>query len=352
MAEIHVSPYFFEKSSDKFTKCVLCPNNCILTLTSGSCGVRRLDKDGNPDLPFYGKISALGKDPIEKKPLYHFFPGKEILSVGFWGCNLKCPFCQNHHISVIDSSKEGKQGDFIAPEAMAKLVEKSGTIGLAYTYSEPLIHIEWVAKTAAILRAKGLKNVLVTNGYINPAPGKLLLENMDALNIDLKSGSNNFYQKELKGNISPVKDFIAMAAKKAHVEVTTLVIPGKNDTQEEIKNIASFLASIDRSIPYHLSCYHPAWKYALAKEAPPTSEGAISDLTEVASAYLDYVYPGNIGLTEVITKCPTCKTALVSRRGYHTKIKALTYQKIDSGNSSISEIPRCTLCGEKIHIVM
>ena len=324
-------PLFFElpQQNEKAGKCLLCPNFCVIKPEKqGKCRIRGYDSDLKPVIPFAGKISALAVDPIEKKPLYHFYPRSQILSVGFYSCNLTCPFCQNYHISTkVDSNAKT-----IAPEEMAEIAASSNTIGLAYTYSEPMIHIEWIKETAKLVRGKKLKNVLVTNGYINQEAGESILENIDALNIDLKSFNENFYTNELGGKLEPIKDFIKLAASKAHVEITTLVIPGKNDEEKEIEKIASFIASINNSIPFHLSCYYPTYKYSIERTDPVK----VINLAAIASKYLEFVYVGNTGMAENSTKCPSCKCIIVKRAGYKTEI--------------MTKNGFCPNCGKKIKI--
>ena len=296
------------KKGSKKIQCLLCPHNCIISENkSGICLVRG-NKGGKPAIPFYGKLSALAMDPIEKKPLYHFYPGSSILSAGFFGCNLKCPFCQNFSIS----SKADISYRSYSPEEILSALKEQGGIGLAYTYSEPAVHIEWIAETAELLHKNGYKNVLVTNGMINNKPADYLLENIDAANIDLKSHNPDFYKNELKGNLETVKNFILKAASKIHVEITTLVIPGKNDSDEEIMKNADFIASISKNIPYHLSCYFPSYKYT----APPTPVNQVLKLAELSKKKLNFVYTGNTGLSESDTFCPSCGELLVKRNGY------------------------------------
>jgi pyruvate formate lyase activating enzyme len=329
-----LAPLFFETppENENAGKCVLCPNFCIIKANKfGKCRIRGYDKNLKPVIPFAGRISGLAVDPIEKKPLYHFYPNTQILSVGFYSCNLSCPFCQNYHIST----KVDSNAIIISPDEMAEITASSATIGLAYTYSEPMIHIEWVKETAKLLRSRNLKNVLVTNGYISKEAGESILENIDALNIDLKSFNENFYSNELGGKLEPVKDFIKLAASKAHIEVTTLVIPGKNDTEKEIEAIASFLASINKSIPYHLSCYHPTYKYSIERTTPEK----VIKLAALAANYLDYVYVGNAGLAENNTKCPYCSNFLIKRSGYNTEIRGI--------KNGI-----CSNCGKKVNVIL
>ena len=322
-SETDQSPLFLIKNiydkTGESLQCMLCPHRCIIKKDKfGLCLVRG-NMSGSPSIPFYGKLSALALDPIEKKPLYHFYPGSMILSAGFFGCNLKCPFCQNYSISA----KTDMNYDTYSPEFVLSLIRKQGGIGLAYTYSEPAVHIEWVTETAKLLKENKFKNVIVTNGMINEEPADYLLENIDAANIDLKSNNTEFYRKELNGDLETVKNFIMKAASKIHVEITTLVIPGKNDSEEEIMESASFIASINKNIPYHLSCYFPSYKYTI----PPTPASRVTALAKLASEKLNYVYTGNTGYLDSYTRCPSCGEILVSRTGYSAHISNLQDKK-------------------------
>jgi pyruvate formate lyase activating enzyme len=254
-------------------------------------------------------------DPIEKKPLYHFHPGNSILSVGFVGCSLRCHFCQNHTISQGTTAPT----DYLAPSDLVSLARRKGSFGIAYTYSEPLIHFEYVLDCARIARTAGLANVLVTNGYVDPEPLEELLPFTDAANVDLKSFDDTFYRKELGGGLDDVKRFIAKAAGRIALEVTTLVVPGKNDTEGEIEAAARFLASVSPSLPYHLSCYYPRYRYAVA----PTDPELVMRLGEVARRHLRFVYAGNVGHRETNTLCPECGAVLIRRTGYSTRIEGI-----------------------------
>ncbi|MBN2444150.1 MAG: AmmeMemoRadiSam system radical SAM enzyme [Spirochaetales bacterium] len=320
---------YYQKQDDQKIKCLLCPNKCLIAPgKTGVCGVREND-NGTLVLPFYGRLSALALDPIEKKPLYHFYPGSTILSAGFWGCSLRCPFCQNYNISQTTN----KNSDYISPEKLVNLAVERHSFGIAYTYSEPLIHLEYLIKTAQIAKKRGIKNVLVSNGYINPDPASEFLEYLDGANIDLKSFNPHFYKKELGGNLEDVKKFLSLAAGKISLEVTTLVIPTKNDSVEEIEEIAVFLASLSPDIPYHLSCYYPTYQYTL----PRTTAGSVSALAEHARKYLHYVYLGNVGFNETNTYCPSCNNLLIQRRGYDISVRGIKDGK-------------CTACSGEIPI--
>jgi pyruvate formate lyase activating enzyme len=273
----------------------------------------RGNRRGRGIIPYYGFITALALDPIEKKPLYHFRPGSSILSVGFAGCNLYCPFCQNWHIS----QHTDVPGRRLGPEDLiAAVMEAEGRAAqIAYTYSEPLVHIEFLLDSMKAARAQGIANVLVTNGCIRPAAAEEILSLTDAANIDLKCFSGKTYANILGGDLETVLDFIRLACKKGvHTELTTLVIPGLNDSEEELENCADFIAGLSegRGIPWHLSAYHPDWKW----KVPPTESEKLLAAAERARKKLRFVYAGNIAAESNDTKCPACGKVLVKRRGY------------------------------------
>ena len=309
-------------------RCVLCPHRCLLENGKvGICRVRR-NEGGRMVIPFYGVLSSVAVDPIEKKPLYHFYPGSRIFSIGFYGCNFRCPFCQNYTISQ-HTEESALQ---TSPTTIVREALQSGSFGIAYTYSEPLVHFEYLMDTAKEARNAGLKNVLVSNGYLNPEPTEELLPLLDAANIDLKAWSEDFYRREVKGSLQPVLEFIRRAAGRIHLEVTTLVIPGVNDDPDEIEEAARFLASLNRKIPYHLTCYFPRYKYSVR----PTQEKDLYPLMERARKHLDFVYAGNTG-GGTVTLCPSCGQEVIRRIGYFTRV-------VGGKNG------RCSRCGEQIYI--
>jgi pyruvate formate lyase activating enzyme len=310
-------------------QCTLCPNNCVIRNgKTGICGVRQND-DNHLTLPFYGRASAIALDPVEKKPLYHFHPGKPILSIGFLGCSLRCPFCQNYSISQSTRSRT----EYVSPEELVETAQSRDSFAVAYTYNEPTIHAEYILEAATRARRSGLKNVLVTAGYANSEAADELLSVVDAANIDLKGFQPQFYSKELGAELDPVKRFIRDAASRIHVEVTTLVIPGKNDSEDEIEAMAAFLADQSPDIPYHLSAYYPTYKYT--REA--TEASMILRLKSVAEKHLRFVYPGNIR-GEADTKCPQCGHIVVKRQGYLTETSGLTQGS-------------CANCGNPIPVI-
>lgn len=278
---------FYEPLVDNSAHCTLCPHGCkIAPGKKGLCGVRA-NHGGTLVAESYGRITAMTLDPIEKKPLYHFYPGTHILSIGSYGCNFRCGFCQNHDISM----QEAPWRVLAAEEVAAASVELAAqcNIGLAYTYNEPLIGYEFVEDCARLVAEQGQKNVLVTNGFVCREPLLRLLPHIHAMNIDLKSFQPAFY-KEIGGRLEDVQRTIELAAAHCHVEVTTLVIPGKNDSPEEMKRIAVWLASVSREIPLHISRFFPTYKLQNATPTPPET---IYRLVEVAKQSLRYVYPGN-----------------------------------------------------------
>ena len=272
------------------TRCELCFHHCELDEgRTGLCRARGC-RDGKIIPLNYGKLTSLALDPIEKKPLRRFRPGSLSLSVGSVGCNLRCPFCQNHEISMAGDG--AIQTAEVSPEHLAaKAAElvSQGNIGVAYTYNEPLVGYEYVRDCAALVRERGLANVLVTNGTIEEAPWRALLPFIDAANIDLKGFTSAWYRK-LGGDLDAVKRSIALAAERCHVEVTTLLVPGANDHVEEIRDLARWLAGIDPDIPLHLSRFFPRYRMT---DRLPTSVERVYHLADEARAYLTYVYTGN-----------------------------------------------------------
>jgi len=274
---------FCEKKENGITICRLCPHNCrIAKGKRGFCFARR-NVDGRLIAESYGQITSIALDPVEKKPLYRFYPGRMILSVGSYGCNMKCCYCQNHTISqqVLDA-------DFVSPQnlvVMAKNVLRN--IGVAFTYNEPLISLEYILDTAPLLKKQGLKTVLVTNGMINPEPLKQLLPYLDAVNIDLKTFDAAKYKK-LGGNLATVMQTIEIcAAAKIHVEITSLIVPGQNDSISDMRAQCQWLAKISPDIPLHITRFSPRYKMM---DSSPTPAKNIKDLASIARQYLKNVY--------------------------------------------------------------
>jgi pyruvate formate lyase activating enzyme len=328
-------------------RCDLCPRRCVIPNGHfGACGVRG-NKNGNGLLPFYGQVTSLALDPIEKKPLFHFRPGSMILSVGFSGCNLRCPFCQNYHISQTAGApaKQMQPGEIISAALHAD------SQAIAYTYSEPLVHAEFLLDCMALAHRHGIANVLVTNGCANDEAAREILSLTDAANIDLKCFSAETYAKTLGGGGSgsfescfeTILGFIRLACMMSvHVEITTLVVPGLNDSAEELDNCMEFIASLGEGInmPWHLSAYHPDYRW----NAPPTNPDFLLKTKERAEKKLAYVYTGNIHAEKNNTLCPNCDTVLIQRRGYRVETPGLA-------NPVKSEkFFRCAKCGEKTSV--
>ena len=280
---------YYEKIEDAKVHCYLCPHNCVIKPGFlGACRARK-NIDGELYSMNYGKVTSVSLDPIEKKPLYRFHPGKLILSAGTFGCNLKCSFCQNWTIAQQDADTVD-----VTPEA---LVEKAhqlvgkGNIGIAYTYNEPSIWYEFVYDTARLAREKALANVLVTNGFISREPLVNILPYIDAMNIDVKAYTAKFYNDICKATLDNVKETVEISARQCHVEVTTLVIPDLNDSLEEIGELSKWLASISPEIPLHLSRFFPNYKMT---DRPATPVETLKRAGDKAREYLNYVYLGNV----------------------------------------------------------
>lgn len=271
------------------TTCELCFHHCALA--EGQTGLcrARANRDGRIGPLNYGRLTSLALDPIEKKPLRRFHPGSLILSAGSFGCNLRCPFCQNAEISM--AGTEFPTHDY-APEALTQLalqLRPRGNIGVAYTYNEPLVGYEYVRDCAALVHGAGMVNVLVTNGTVEAAPWRELLPLIDAVNIDLKGFTEGWY-RSLGGDLETVKRSIALAAESCHVEVTTLVVPGGNDGEDEMRALSSWLASVSPDIPLHVSRFFPRHRMT---DRPPTPVDRVYRLAEIARERLRYVYTGN-----------------------------------------------------------
>ena len=270
--------------------CEICPHRC--SIEEGKTGFcrARVNSGGKITCVSYGRLTSIALDPIEKKPLARFFPGSKILSVGSYGCNLRCPFCQNYDISM--AAHKNTETCFVMPDQLVEtaleLIPK-GNIGIAYTYNEPLIGYEYVYDCASAARENGLRNVVVTNGYLCEEPLLKLLPLIDAMNIDLKGFTDAFYRK-LSGDLETVKRTIEHSAKSCHVEVTTLILPGENDSDEEMERLSSWLASVNPGIPLHISRFFPRYQY---KDKTSTPVETIYRLAGIAKKHLRYVYTGN-----------------------------------------------------------
>lgn len=326
-----VDAMFYEKYKDKI-HCKLCPHNCVIGEGSyGLCSVRTNDGDVLKTIN-YGEITSIAEDPIEKKPLYHFKPGKDILSVGSFGCNFTCDFCQNFSISQYKADSK-----YVSPEELSHILNNTeDNIGIAFTYNEPSIWYEYIFNSAKLIKNNNpnINIVLVSNGYIKAEPLKELLPFVDAMNIDLKAFTDKYYKGICGGRLDPVLENIKIASDKCHVEITTLLVNNENDSEEEVEKIASFLGNIDRDTPLHLSRYFPNYKM----ENPPTEVDRMIKDKNAAKKHLNYVYLGNVSGMNNSTYCPKCNELLINRSGYHTEVK-ITCNK-------------CPSCGYEIKVVL
>jgi len=320
---------------NKSVHCRLCPHECkILPYKTGICSARK-NIEGKLYSLTYAKASSINLDPIEKKPLYHFYPGSEILSVGAVGCTFRCLHCQNWQISMAKPEDSGMR-NFTTEEAL-ELARKYDSVGIAYTYNEPLINYEWLLETSKAFHNEGLKNALVTNGYINEKPLLELLQYTDAANIDVKSFREDFYAKICGAKLEPVlKTVKTMIKNKVHVELTYLIITNRNDSEQEISDFVDWVASIGDTVPLHFSRYFPTHKMA----EPPTPLGKLEEAYKIAAKKLKYVYVGNVHEDKYSkTVCPHCGNMLVNRAGYKTEV------------TGVDENGACKKCGKKTGII-
>jgi pyruvate formate lyase activating enzyme len=322
---------FYEKLEDKI-KCKVCPHNCLIDEGKfGVCRVRTV-KDGEAFAINYGEVSSAAVDPIEKKPLYHYKPSKSILSLGSFGCNMTCGFCQNYEISQNRPTTE-----FISVEKLISIIPTiENNVGVAFTYNEPMMWYEYMYDASKKIKEhnKDTSVVVVTNGYINEEPLKRLLPYVDAMNIDLKGYTNRYYNKVCGARLEPVLETIKRCNENCHIEITTLLVSDENDSLEEVREIAQFISSVNEDIPLHLSRYFP--RYKMENEA--TKVEKITEAQNEAMKYLKYVYIGNVGGVDNNTYCPKCRTLLINRSGYSTRVYV--------------NQERCKVCGKKINTIL
>lgn len=317
--------------------CTLCPHHCkIGGGRSGICNVRE-NRNGKLYTTNYGWVSALGVDPIEKKPLYHFYPGSPILSLGSFGCNLSCRFCQNWQISQMPGDFDFKlAGQKKSPKDIIQVVKSmDNSLGIAYTYNEPIIYYEYMLDIAKEIKSLGLKNVMVSNGYINLEPLHELLPALDACNIDLKAFTNGFYKKQTGASLQPVLDSVkAIHEAGVHLELTNLIIPGLNDDTTTFKKMIDWiLQELGPEVVLHLSRYFPGYH----SEIPATDIGVMNTLYNYAAEKLNFVYKGNLrDVDAATTYCPSCKNVLIKRDGYRTV------------NAGVAPDGTCKQCGTNV----
>ena len=320
--------------ADNKLECLLCPHFCKLAVgKTGICGVRK--NTGNKiELITYGVISGCCLDPVEKKPLYHFYPGFNILSIGSYGCNMHCDFCQNYHIS---QNVPSVPPDLVKPEKIVKdALSAVNNIGIAFTYNEPVIWFEYMRDVAQEAKKEGLKTVMVSNGFVNKDPLEAIIGFIDAFNIDLKAFNNNFYKRLTGAELEPVMNGLKQIARSGrHLEITTLIIPGQNDGEMEMEMQSEWIANeLGKDVPLHLSKYFPMFK----REDRSTPQESLERLFQIASGKLNHVYMGNT-LSEIgqDTICPGCRTIVTWRSGYKIKLQ------------NLDEKGRCSECGTNVY---
>ena len=315
---------FYTKLEDQKVKCELCPHNCIIS--SGKNGICRARKNISGILYAinYGETISISIDPMEKKPLYHFHPGKNILSIGPNSCNFSCRFCQNYQSSQLEVPTT-----IITPAILLEQCRLHNCDFVAFTYTEPTTWFEFILDSSKLLKENGINTVMVTNGFINQEPLKVLLPYIDAMNIDLKAFDEKFYKTICNGALQPVLETIKTALKHCHIEITNLIITEENDSEKQINDLVDFVADVNPNIPLHFSRYYPTYKM----ENPPTSVSTLEMTKEIAEKKLNYVYLGNI-VTEKNTICPKCDHLLI-RRDYPLKVDVIN--------------GKCPSCGHTIY---
>ena len=306
----------YSKIDNDSIRCDLCAHRCLIPEgRRGLCGVRE-NRKGTLYSLVYGKAIATHVDPIEKKPLFNFLPGSLAFSVATAGCNMTCLHCQNADISQAPRETGRIMGEQITPEELVEAALQGGCRSIAYTYTEPTIFFEYALDTARLARTKGLKNIFVTNGYMTEEALKMIAPVLDGANVDLKSFRDDFYRDVCGGRLQPVLDTIKrMHEQGIWLEVTTLIIPGHNDSDEELEAIGRFLSGISPDIPWHVSAFYPTY---LLTSAPPTPAATLRRARKIGQAAgLRYVYTGNIpGDDGENTYCPNCEKIIIERTGY------------------------------------
>lgn len=311
----------YQKLAGKKVRCQLCSHRCLIPEGKrGICSVRE-NQGGTLYSLVYGKAIASNADPIEKKPLFHFQPGSLSFSIATAGCNFRCEFCQNWQISQITKGPKGEIiGEELPPEQVVRKALETGCRSIAYTYTEPTIFFEYAQDTAKLAKKAGLANVFVTNGYQTPQTIKEMAKFVEAANIDLKSFSEEFYQKICGARLEPVLEAIKLMHKAGiWLEITTLIVPNQNDSEKELSEIAKFIAGVSENIPWHISRFHPDYKM---QDCQPTPLETLEKVYQIGKkAGLKYVYLGNV-ITETRenTYCPKCQNLAIRRLGYDIEI--------------------------------
>ncbi len=323
---------------DRAVQCRICEHYCTLRPGEwGKCGVR-VNREGTLYLTVYAQAVAAHIDPVEKKPLFHFLPGSRALSIGTFGCNMQCQWCQNWDISQVRQKDPDREyvGDYLPPEQLIALCRREGIESIAYTYNEPTVFFEYTLETAKLAHEAGIKNIYVSNGFMTQAVIEALVPYLDGINVDLKAFREETYRRYTGARLGPVKRNIAYIARETPIwiEVTTLLIPGLNDSDEELREMAEWLASVDVEMPWHVTAFYPTYRMT---DRPPTPPSTLDRAYEIGKAAgLHYVYEGNVYKPErESTYCPQCGALLIERRGYRTR-------------TLWQEPGRCPRCGAEI----
>jgi pyruvate formate lyase activating enzyme len=333
-----VEALFYDKLDERKVRCRLCHHRCLINENGfGKCKVRQ-NVNGVLETMIYSRLVAINPDPIEKKPLYHVMPGSLAYSIGAAGCNFRCIFCQNAEISQMPR-EHGRMGHHVFSAAdIVDGAEKNRCRSIAYTYTEPTVNFEFCYDTAVLARGKGLKNIFVTNGYMSPEAIDMIAPFLDAANVDLKSFSNDFYKDLCEARLEPVKESIRHLHRKGvFVEITTLIIPGRNDDDDELTALAEFLVNdLGPETPWHISRFHPTYKLM---NVSPTPVGTLTRARDIGlKAGLKYVYIGNVhGHPGENTCCPQCGKVIIERAGFYN----IKQYKIENGH--------CVFCGALIN---
>ena len=325
----------YEKKDGLSVHCYLCNQHCkIKDSEFGFCGVRQ-NREGKLYTHAYGEAVAANIDPVEKKPVYHFFPGSRTFSIAASGCNFHCGFCQNWEISQVFIRKEGELNKYrLLPEDAVDYAIKQHCKSISYTYTEPTIFFEYALDTARPAKEQGLYNIMVTNGYMTTDALRMIAPYLDACNVDLKSFNDDFYVNTCHGHLKPVLNTIKEMKKLGiWVEITTLIIPGQNDSEEELTNIAEFIAELDINIPWHISRFHPDYHFMTSESTPLGTLNTARDIGKRAG--LKFIYKGNVLGDITQTLCPDCGETLIRRNGFFVDMNRIL-------NSA------CPSCGQQV----
>jgi pyruvate formate lyase activating enzyme len=328
----------YEKRENSEVQCHLCCHNCLIKKGQrGICAVRE-NREGVLYSLVYGKVISMNIDPIEKKPLFHFLPGSTSFSIATVGCNFRCKHCQNYEISQFPRERRFEiPGRDMTPAQIVDAAVQHGCESISYTYTEPTIFFELAYDCARLAHQRGIKNVFVSNGYTGTEAARIIAPYLDANNIDLK-GSDTFYREICGARLQPVRDTIRLMKEQGvWVEVTTLIIPGHNDSEADLTDIAAFIASVDPGIPWHVSQFHPTYKL---RDKPITPVSTLRRARETGfAAGLKYVYEGNVpGEGGENTYCPSCKKLLLKRFGYRILENHLSEGKCPDCSTTIDGV--------------